>query len=124
MRKEGNIVIADEGKSLRTPIGIFTEVPLGISKGSTDGEAWEFNLKMKDIEEVTPVRILDDIYYTSSSEYGDIVTDLIRCKYSLDQELALYANSFLDPDSFKDKMNAYQEWRSLCKEAAKKICNE
>lgn len=124
MRKEGNIVIADEGKSLRTPFGIFTRIPLGTSKCYKDGEVQEDNLKMKDIEEVTPVRILDNVYYASSSEYGDIVTELIRCKYSLDQELALYANSFLDPDSFKKKMDEYQEWRSLCKEAAKKIYNE
>ena len=119
MRQENNIVIADEGKVLKTPNGIFNEVPLGTFIGWKDGEKYTVTNILEDIIEVTPIRILDKVYYITSNSYGEIVTELIRQKYTLDQELALYANSYIK-DNSKD-MEDYQYWRELCKEAAKKI---
>lgn len=122
MKQEGNTVYADPGKCLKTSHGIFQEVPLGTFKGYKDGKLYQFTTKLKDIQEVTPIRILDEVYYVSATSYGDVVSELIRYKYSLDEELALYANSFIKDNS--EAMNKYQEWRVLCKEAAKKICDE
>ena len=122
MKINGNLVIADQGKALKTPNGIFEQVTLGVFEGFEDGKQYIIENKLEDITEVSSVRILNDVYYVESKEYGDIVTELIRKKYSIDQELALYANSFVKDNS--EAMNEYQTWRILCKQAAKKICNE
>lgn len=119
MKIDGNLVIADQGKALKTPNGIFEQVTLGVFEGFENGKQYIIENKLEDITEVSSVRILDDIYYVESKEYGDIVSELIRKKYSLDQELALYANSYITDNS--EAMNKYQDWRVLCKEAAKKI---
>ena len=122
MKIDGNLVIADAGKALKTPNGIFEQVSLGVFEGFKDGKAYIIENKLEDITEVSSVRILNDIYYVESKEYGNIVTELIRKKYSIDQELALYANSYIKDNS--EDMEKYQTWRVLCKQAAKKICNE
>lgn len=55
-----------------------------------------------------------------TDKYETLVTELIRCKYSLDAELALVNNYQWYPDQYKDTYTEFQNWRSKCKEASKK----
>lgn len=61
----------------------------------------------------------DTIHITSQTTYGDLVTILIRCKYSLDEELALSANMRSDAEKYEKQDAAYQQWREYCKSVAR-----
>lgn len=121
MIKKGNTIKASEGKVLRTPLGITDEITLGSTKLIENGKVVQINIKESSITEVTPVRINGEITYIEATNYGAAVTELIRLKYSLDDELALIANSRLGNNS---KEEEFQNWRRLCKETAKKLFNE
>lgn len=114
--------MASDGKALKTPNGICTVVSLGTFRGYKDGKPYEVTINLEDIVEVTPVRILNEVFYIEANNYSKAVTELIRQKYSLDAELALHANAVTD--GVTPKMEAFLAWRVLCKEAAKKIWNE
>ena len=120
MKKKGNILIADQGKSLKTPYGYFNMVTLGDKTVVKDGKTTLEYYDKKNIVEVTKVQVGDMMFYIDTiTDYGSLVTELIRQKYSLDDELALIANARLG--IHEDQENEFQEWRSKCKEAAKKI---
>ena len=61
-------------------------------------------------------------YKVQGDNYGELVSSLIRIKYTLDQELALLANSRIKDVS--EQENAFQEWRAECKRIAKKLLYE
>ena len=121
MIKENDIIKASEGKVLRTPIGLVDEVTLGVTKLIDNGKVVEINIEQSSIKEVTPVRIGNDIAYIEAIDYPTAVTELIRLKYSLNDELAMIANSRLGDNSDEEE---FQNWRRLCKETAKKLFNE
>ena len=61
----------------------------------------------------------DTIHITPQTTYGDLVTILIRCKYSLDEELALSANMRTSPEAHAEEDVQFQQWREYCKEVAR-----
>lgn len=61
----------------------------------------------------------DTIHMSQHTTYGDLVTMLIRCKYSLDEELALTANMREEPESHIQEDKAFQQWREYCKDVAR-----
>ena len=61
----------------------------------------------------------DTIHMSQHTTYGDLVTMLIRCKYSLDEELALSANMRSDAEKYERQDAAYQQWREYCKSVAR-----
>lgn len=106
MRKLGNLFIAEPGKRLKYKDTLYSSIE-GVLE--------------EDIKEVYPVCINTDTYYISSTNYSDIVTELIRQKFSLDQELALIANARIGKTSDEED---FQNWRAICKETAKRLTNE
>lgn len=76
------------------------------------------NSKTKDYTEVRLFTIDDVEYYIEVVDgYDANVTALIRCKYSLDAELALINNYIDDPDKYREEMIEFQAWRKKCKAA-------
>lgn len=61
----------------------------------------------------------DTIHITPQTTYGDLVTLLIRCKFSLDEELALSANLRTDAEKYEEQDAEYQQWRTYCKSVAR-----
>lgn len=96
---KGNKVVPSEGKFLKLEDSINTEFYLGDNVVEKNGKLISVNLSNFDnVKEVYPVNVGENTYFISSTEYGDIVTELIRYKYSINQELALYANFCLGKD--------------------------
>ena len=124
MIKDGKFLIADEGKVLVFKNNRYPSLVLGTQYLYINKKVDLYTIKEEDVKECYPVNIYDNTYYISSIEYEDIVTELIRKKYSLDQELALLANLRNDPEKYHNDDLEFQKWRSLCKQAAKKIVNE
>lgn len=112
-----NTVKAENGKILKTSSGYLSELVLGEQISVINGEILSYNLGLDDIKEVNSIQIDDKVYYIESTTYPEMVTELIRQKYTLDAELALYANSRLNPESKAE--GEFQLWRKKCKEAAK-----
>lgn len=61
----------------------------------------------------------DSLFISHTYSYNQIVTSLIRFRYSLDEELALVNNYQWDSEKYKDEYTEFQEWRNTCKEAAR-----
>ena len=61
----------------------------------------------------------ETIHITPQTTYGDLVTILIRCKYSLDEELALSANMRTSPETHAEEDAQFQQWREYCKDVAR-----
>lgn len=124
MIKHENILTADPGKFLKHKEfdGLRNTFVLGTSHYNVNGEIKLVNVTESDIIEVYIV-IIDDVnYVVEGNNYGELVTNLIRQKYSLDDELALIANLRLNKNL--DKEQEFQDWREKCKNAAKQIFNE
>lgn len=121
MKKIGNTLKADSGKFLKYFNIISSEVTLGERYVLCNKDFIKVNLKESDIQEVYPVVIDEKIYYVFNTTYSELVTELIRLKYSLDDELAIIANSRLGDSS---KESEFQNWRKKCKEIAKSLINE
>ena len=110
---------SSKGHILKTKYGLFQEVTLGTSTMVLDGKVTSIKFNDDEIEEVLPVFIDGDIYYISSTNYENAVSELIRQKNSIDDELALLANARLG--NHEDEERQYQAWRARCKEVAKQI---
>lgn len=80
------------------------------------------NITPDDVIECYIVNIDGKEYKVQGDNYGELVSSLIRIKYTLDQELALFANSRIEDVS--EQENAFQEWRAECKRIAKKLLYE
>lgn len=119
MKQEGNFIYADEGKTLLTPMGYKSVIALGDHTKYSDGKATKYHVSIDNVFEVYPVNIGNEVFYLDDiSDYGKVVTALIRKKYSLDDELAITANVRCGNNSQEE---AFQSWRQSCKEAAKKL---
>lgn len=106
MYKTKTEIHAESGKKLKYNNNLYSYLPID---------------KINEVQEVYPVLVYTDTYYISGTTYEDIVSELIRQKYSLDAELALIANSRIGKTS---KEEEFQSWRKICKEVAKKLTNE
>ena len=68
---------------------------------------------------------IEDIPPYTNAEYAAKVSELIHSRYSLDDEIALYANLEDDPtEKRKNEFAEYLAFRKQCKEEAKKILIE
>lgn len=105
---------ADSGKLLKLTRADIAKTSFDLGINYINGE--QINITSNDVIEVIPINILGKDYYITSDDYSNAVSELIRKKYSLDQELALFANSRINPNSQEEK--DFQEWRMLCKKAA------
>lgn len=101
------VVIADIGKTLRVFDNDYESYVIG-DNGAT----------LNDIKEGKYIPVESEVMFIPYNSYGELVTNLIRTKYSLDQELAINANSRIDPNSKEEK--DFQIWRRYCKKLAKK----
>lgn len=117
-----NKVTASSGKYLKYKSNIYTELTLGQNFICINGATTLVNIQLGDIIEVYPVRIFNKDYFVQSTSYNELVTELIRLKYTLDAELALIANSRIKDCSEEER--EFQDWRKVCKETAKHIINE
>ena len=121
MKKINNIVTADEGKLLKCYDSISNQFVLGNNYVLINNAPSLINITLQDIIEVYPISIDNITYYVSKTNYSELVSELIRLKYSLDDELALIANIRKGDYSTEDD---FQKWRSKCKQIAKQITNE
>ena len=72
-----------------------------------------------------PPKTKEELTKEKTKKYSDLVSSLIRKKYSQSAVEAIYAN-FLDENSDDDNIaefNAFQEYRKECKAKAKQILN-
>lgn len=122
MKVINNIVKADSGKYLKCKSELASEFALGSTFVCINGVTTLQTITLEDIKEVQFVRVQDIDCYIEATNYNDAVTELIRQKYTLDQELALHANAYIKDNS--KQMEEYQSWRQVCKQVAKKIFNE
>lgn len=106
MRIEGKIVIADIGKVLNVFGTEYESYTIGLN-GAT----------LNDIKEGKNIPINNKLTFIPYQNYGELVTNLIRTKYSLDEELALMANSRIKSNSKEER--DFQKWRRQCKLLAK-----
>ena len=127
MKVEGNKVIAEEGKILLWKADnsvLGTEVYCGKNfyyNGEYIPEG--INMTPNDIIEVCYVDIDGKIYTIhNDNSYDNIVSELIHHKYSVDAEIALLNNFYINGEN--DEFNEYQSWRTKCKEVAKNYINE
>lgn len=86
------------------------------------GALQEVTITPDDVDEVYKVEIDGVTYKVKGDTYDELVTNLIRVKYSLDWELALIANSRIRDISKED--SDFQDWRKECKKIAKNLLNE
>ena len=87
-----------------------------------EGVLQEVTVTPEDVEEVYKVEIDGNTYRVKGNNYEELVTNLIRLKYSLDWELSLIANSRIRDISKDDK--DFQDWRAESKKIAKNLINE
>ncbi len=124
MKIDGNLITPEEGNklSIRNFNKYFDELFLGRNNYYINDKIQKLNLSIDDIFEVRFIKI-DDIEYAVelSNDYGKLVTNLIRLRYSLDDELAISSNIRLG-DYSKEK--DFQDWRQKCKNIAKEILDE
>ena len=71
----------------------------------------------EDYEDGILFNIGGEFAVTVTDSYDVLVSELIHHKYSVDAEIALLNNYYLDGES--DEFKEYQSWRAKCKEAAK-----
>lgn len=121
MKIVNNLIIADSNKYIKTIDGLLKEVELGKTSYIKDGVKYDIVISLENVKEVYIVNIDGELYDVESTTYPELVTELIRKKYSLDDELALMANSRLEGN--EEKEIEFQNWRKLCKETAKKVLN-
>ena len=107
MKIEGKIVTSDYGKVLNVFGTEYTSYTIGLN-GAT----------LSDIKEGKNIPINGEIKFIPYQNYGELVTNLIRTKYSLDEELALMANSRIKSNSEEEII--FQQFRKQCKLLAKK----
>ena len=122
MKKDKNIVYADPGKILKYKDILSESFKLGQTKNLVKGKIITQNIEAKNIEEFVVFHIMNQTYLIKEGSMGEMISALIRQKYSLDDELALIANARIDEN--KEDEILFQQWRSQCKEAVKKYLDE
>ena len=121
MKTENNTLIAEGSKVLfiKKLNVIVKQYTCGEVMLPIQGVLQTINITPDDVIECYIVNIDGKEYKIQGDNYGELVSSLIRIKYTLDQELALLANSRIKDVS--EQENAFQEWRAECKRIAKKI---
>ena len=124
MKTENNTLIAEGSKVLfiKKLNVIVKQYTCGEVMLPIQGVLQTINITPDDIIECYIVNIDGKEYKVQGDNYGELVSSLIRIKYTLDQELALLANSRIKDVS--EQENAFQEWRAECKRIAKKLLYE
>ena len=124
MKTENNTLIAEGSKVLfiKKLNLIVKQYTCGEVMLPIQGVLQTINITPDDVIECYIVNIDGKEYKIQGNNYGELVSSLIRIKYTLDQELALLANSRIKDVS--EQENAFQEWRAECKRIAKKLLYE
>ena len=124
MKTENNTLIAEGSKVLfiKKLNVIVKQYTCGEVMLPIQGVLQTINITPNDVIECYIVNIDGKEYKVQGDNYGELVSSLIRIKYTLDQELALLANSRIKDVS--EQENAFQEWRAECKRIAKKLLYE
>ena len=124
MKTENNTLIAEGSKVLfiKKLNVIVKQYTCGEVMLPIQGALQTINITPDDVIECYIVNIDGKEYKVQGDNYGELVSSLIRIKYTLDQELALLANSRIKDVS--EQENAFQEWRAECKRIAKKLLYE
>ena len=124
MKTENNTLIAEGSKVLfiKKLNLIVKQYTCGEVMLPIQGVLQTINITPDDVIECYIVNIDGKEYKVQGDNYGELVSSLIRIKYTLDQELALLANSRIKDVS--EQENAFQEWRAECKRIAKKLLYE
>lgn len=124
MKTENNTLIAEGSKVLfiKKLNVIVKQYTCGEVMLPIQGVLQTINITPDDVIECYIVNIDGKEYKVQGDNYGELVSSLIRIKYTLDQELALLANSRIKDVS--EQENAFQEWRAECKRIAKKLLYE
>lgn len=122
MIQEGNTYIAEGKRVLYIPkLDLTTTV---YSCGSVllprNGELVKFTITPDDIQEVFQVELDGEHFRVKGDDYAELVTNLIRLRYTIDDELALAANIRAGKD-VEQKEEEFQTWRAFCKEMAKQL---
>ena len=124
MKIENNTLIAEGSKVLfiKKLNIIVKQYTCGEVMLPIQGVLQTINITPDDVIECYIVNIDGKEYKVQGDNYGELVSSLIRIKYTLDQELALLANSRIKDVS--EQENVFQEWRAECKRIAKKLLYE
>ena len=124
MKIENNTLIAEGSKVLfiKKLNVIVKQYTCGEVMLPIQGVLQTINITPDDVIVCYIVNIDGKEYKVQGDNYGELVSSLIRIKYTLDQELALLANSRIKDVS--EQENAFQEWRAECKRIAKKLLYE
>lgn len=117
LRAEGNKVLYIKKLDLITKQYTCGSVMLPI-----EGALQKVTVNPEDVIEGYKVTIDEETYILEANSYEELVTALIRVKYSLDAELALIANSRIKDVSKED--HDFQKWRKESKKLAKTLLNE
>lgn len=122
MYKKGNVVYADAYKYLvHKSKGI---IAFALSGDESEFEEKEFPMPIKIIDEGNGFYSIQDVpkvkFYFSKNDYATVKTEMIKKRYSNDDQIAIMLNAQL---SEEDKMyyNKMQEWREFSGYIAKSI---
>lgn len=121
MKINGNKIIPIEGAKLKTKYSNheYDTLYLGSSAIYVGDTFKRVNLTLDDIIEIKHINIDNKDYIVTLSEnYGELVNNLIRLKYSTSDELALLANARIGK---VDGEEEFQAWRVKCKQVAKQL---
>ena len=124
MTRNGNEVKAENGRILFIePTGVYTDYAiLGNRLEYKDGQRLEYTLTEQNVHEGYMTNIDGEQKFVKASSYSELVSGLIRLKYSIDDELALMANSRVKSVSSEERQ--FQNWRKKCKEIARQLIND
>ena len=124
MTRNGNEVKAENGRILFIePTGVYTDYAiLGNRLEYKNGQRLEYTLTEQNVHEGYMTNIDGEQKFVKASSYSELVSGLIRLKYSIDDELALMANSRVKSVSSEERQ--FQSWRKKCKEIARQLIND
>lgn len=124
MIKGKNEIIAEKGRILYLePAKKYANsAMLGKVIEYIDGVKNEYVLTEDNIQEGYITNIDGQQRFVKASSYPELVTGLIRLKYSMNDELALMANSRIKVNNIEEKQ--FQNWRKKCKEIARQLIND
>ena len=124
MTRNGNEVKAENGRILFIePTGVYTDYAiLGNRLEYKDGQRLEYTLTEQNVHEGYMTNIDGEQRFVKASSYSELVSGLIRLRYSIDDELALMANSRVKSVSSEERQ--FQNWRKKCKEIARQLIND